>query len=234
MTSVTPIPYAFCYAFSCTLFLLVVVERVCNACATLLSGLFWGRGTDSAHGEGDVLGTVLSFVKDKHGFLEKDFYDDPRAYSALQIYSTPSSQMQAGIKGYASMQMVGSGFTFFAAVGASLADSFVSAITALSVYMVWAFFTTLVFSLLFVLQENYSDVLIDAVDQYNSTYGPFLHKVVFIPLQVEHTQSHTHTHTHNHTKAPAPLCLLCIAAMRASECVRVCATTQTKIQHAGR
>jgi hypothetical protein len=184
--SLTPTPLqACCYAFSVTLFFIVVIERVGNAAATLFYRLVWGGGSLS----GDAFGTILAHIKDRYNIREHEFYDSPHIYHALEVYSSPSNGAgsTSSVKGYASMQMVGSGVTFFATIIASIADGVVSAATALSVYAVWAFFTTLVFSLLYVLQENYSDVLIDAVDQYDSTYGPFIHKIIFIPLQVQHT-----------------------------------------------
>jgi hypothetical protein len=43
----------------------------------------------------------------------------------------------------------------------------------------------LVFSVLYIVQENYSDNLVDAVDPWNAAYGPLLHKIkiTFVPLQ---------------------------------------------------
>jgi hypothetical protein len=88
------------------------------------------------------------------------------------------------VKGYASMQMVGAGVTLFTSVTSALANCVISAISAISMYAVWALFGMIVFSILFILQESYAHLLVDALDQYNSTYGPVIHKIALIPLQV--------------------------------------------------
>ena len=111
---------------------------------------------------------------------------DPQAQYALEVYT--SQWLQGGrsdIKGYASMQIVGAGFTFFSTLFTSFISCLLSALSALSMaYIAWATVATIVFALLFILQENYSEVIIEAVDQYNSIYGALVHKWLFVPLQV--------------------------------------------------
>ena len=102
---------------------------------------------------------------------------------------TPHSGCKAAavtdIKGYASMQMVGAGFTFFSTLFTSFISCLLGALSALSMaYIVWATVATIVFAPLFILQENYSELIIEAVDQYNSTYCALVHKWLFVPLQV--------------------------------------------------
>ena len=52
------------------------------------------------------------------------------------------------------MQMVGAGASFISNVGASIGGATMEGLTALSVYLLWAVVTTLVFSLLFVVQVS--------------------------------------------------------------------------------
>ena len=58
------------------------------------------------------------------------------------------------VRRYASMQMVGAGASFISNVGASIGGATMEGLTALSVYLLWAVVTTLVFSLLFVVQVS--------------------------------------------------------------------------------
>ena len=189
--------YAFYYAFSMALFVLIVAERVLNASATLLVRLAWGTGGASAQaarlslgtaasttGDFEVFGVILEHLAQELGVRDDDF--DAQARHALAVHTSQRFQnTQSDIKGYASMQMVGAGASFFSTLSSSFFTCVVSAVTALSAaYIAWAAAATVVFALLFILQENYSDVMIEAVDEYNKTYGALVHKWFFIPLQV--------------------------------------------------
>ena len=99
-------------------------------------------------------------------------------------YARTFFESGGSVKGYASMQMVGAGFTIISAVASAVASCIVSAITALMGRAVWAMVVSLIFALLYLIQENYSSLLLDAVDQWNAGYGPLVHKYLFIPLQV--------------------------------------------------
>lgn len=208
------LPHAACYSFSAALFVLIVIERVTNACATLFVRLVWGRVSSSSAGQGVLLGNIISQLRSVYDVQDRDI-GDPNLRYLLEIHESMSSARAESssmhdVKGYASMQMVGAGVTLFSSVTSAVLSCVLNAISALSMYVIWATAAMLVFSLLFVLQENYSDVLVDAVNQYNSTYGPILHKLVFIPLQVKwhlkrrcfyedtHTSTQTHTQTHTH------------------------------------
>lgn len=81
-------------------------------------------------------------------------------------------------------QMVGATTTFASTVASSIASSVMDALAAISGYAIWMVATTLLFSLLYVVQENYSEVLLESVEQWNSAFGPILHRLLFIPLQI--------------------------------------------------
>ena len=189
--------YAFYYAFSVTLFVLIVIERVLNVLATLLVRLIWGtRGASSAQSLShlgsvtsagsnfELFGVILEYLTQELDVRDGDF--DPQAHYALEVHTSQwLHSARSDIKGYASMQMVGAGVNFFLTLFTSFMTCLLSAISALSVaYIAWATAATIVFALLFILQENYSEIIIQAVDQYNSSYGALLHKWLFIPLQV--------------------------------------------------
>jgi hypothetical protein len=67
--------------------------------------------------------------------------------------------------GYASMQMVRAGVTLLTTVCTAVLTALVNALSALSSYMVWAVGTTLVFLVLYIVQENYSNILVYAVNR---------------------------------------------------------------------
>ena len=179
--------HALYYSFSVTLFLLVTIERVVNACTTLVARLVWGTRVTSGGDMGRMLGTIVQRLNDEGRMMQSPSLS-PRTREALQIYRTMirdgNGAVSNDIKGYASMQMVGAGVTLLTSAASALANCVASALSAISMYAVWALAAMLIFSALFVLQESYSHLLIDAVVQYNSTYGPILYKVVLIPLQV--------------------------------------------------
>jgi hypothetical protein len=202
-----PPAYAACYAFSCALFVFVVFERISNAVATLLVRLVWGR--ESSNNQTELLGSALTLLKSRYGLKSGDY--DAQAYFVLSM----SDELATGamsmhdVKGYASMQMVGAGMTFYFTIITSIMSCIASAISALSMYLMWAAAATLVFSLLFVIQENYANVLVEAVDQYNETYGPLLHKLLFIPLQVNFAYVCASPHLHMCTCEFKILCVVC-------------------------
>ena len=193
--------YAFYYTFSVTLFVLIVIERVSNALATLLVRLIWGSSGASSAQSLSHLGSMTSAGSNlelfgvilEHLTQELDVHDgdfDPQTHYALEVHTSQwLHSASSDIKGYASMQMVGAGLTFFSTLFTSSITCLLSTLSAISVaYIAWATVATIVFALLFILQENYSEVIIKAVDQYNSTYRALLHKWLFIPLQVSLVQ----------------------------------------------
>ena len=181
------------YAFSIALFSFVVLERVMNACATLIARLVWGRQLTSSAvgGRGESQGCELlvialrhlkSVAEDEGDYSGAAYTDEERFF--IDLYSNPVYHATSDIKGYASMQLVGAGFTLFSTIVSAIINFTISALSGLTVYFVWALAATAIFSLLYMLQESYSHILVEAVDQYNSSYGPILHEIVFVPLQV--------------------------------------------------
>lgn len=89
-----------------------------------------------------------------------------------------------GLKGYAGTQLVGAGFTFATSMLSAAGYAASGLLSALASYAQWLFISFALFSLLFVLQEQYASVLIQVVDSWNETYGPVIYDVVFFPMQV--------------------------------------------------
>ena len=90
----------------------------------------------------------------------------------------------SSLKGYASTQLVGSGYAFLSSVGSGLVSGFVGLVSSLSTYTVWVFLALLVFGGLFLLQEHYGSLLLGLVDSWNETFGPVVYQVLLIPLQL--------------------------------------------------
>lgn len=95
---------------------------------------------------------------------------------------TPSEKHS--LKGYASTQLLGSGYSFLSTVGSGVVSSFLGWISALSSYALWVATAFIVFAGLFVLQEHYPALLMDVVDGWNKTLGPYMYQVLFFPLQI--------------------------------------------------
>ena len=172
------------YSFSIALFLFIVLERVVHAIGILVVRLFWG-GEGRALDQEDpnmLLRTLLLDLRHSRDIQPGSF--DSNAYYLMDDSFESGGGAGSSIKAYASMQMVGAGATFFSAVGSAVASAVVSAGSAMLSYAIWAAAATLLFALLYVVQENRSDVFISAVDEWNNGYGPLVHKIVFIPLQV--------------------------------------------------
>jgi hypothetical protein len=173
------------YTFSAALWLLIMTERVVNAIASLLVKMVWGKQASSSAVQCLLLGSAVESIARDYSVDSVSLH--PRTKTLMNIHQTmhlTDPGMMYNIQQYASMQMVGAGFTFFSSVLYAIGTCFWNAILALSTYAIWAGITMLFFSILFMLQEYYLYILLDAVEQYNSTYTPILHKVVFIPLQV--------------------------------------------------
>ena len=117
--------YAFYCAFSATLFILIVIERVSNALATLLVRLIWGTRSasstqsvshlgsmTSADSNLELFGVILEHLTQELEVRDGDF--DPQTQYALEVHTSQwLHSARSDIKGYASMQTVGAGVTFF-------------------------------------------------------------------------------------------------------------------------
>jgi hypothetical protein len=89
-----------------------------------------------------------------------------------------------GLKGYAGTQLIGAGFSFAASIISAAGSAVVGTISALASYALWMAAAFVVFSALFVLQEQYPMLLIGMVDLWNSAYGSIMYEVLVFPLQV--------------------------------------------------
>lgn len=127
-------PIATDFAFSLSLIILVVLERVVNAHITLLYRLIWGS--------------------------------------------------KSSLKGYASTQLVGSGYTFLSSFLSGIASSVLNLASSLSSYALLVATAFVVFAGLFMLQEHYSTLLLGMVDGWNNSLGPVAYRIFFFPLQI--------------------------------------------------
>lgn len=141
--------YAVTYvAFAAAFFGMIVVERVFSSTLVLLARMVWG--VDSVP-EGCLEEPMNALAARLKGAMTTTSADSLYA-SYLSSLSPPADASPDGIQGYASMQMVGAGASFVSSIGGSVAGSLVDGFTALSSYALWVVITTLVFSLLFIIQ----------------------------------------------------------------------------------
>lgn len=88
------------------------------------------------------------------------------------------------VKSYASMQLVGSGVNLwvtFASIVVQWASGVLSSVLS---YIVWAGIVTFAFSLLYILQEVYPEVLMSMVNYWNESIGVTLLNIFIIPMQI--------------------------------------------------
>jgi hypothetical protein len=94
---------------------------------------------------------------------------------------------KGALKGYASMQLVGSLITFWTSLLSVVSSVIVGALSGIAVFAFWGFIIALFFSVLYVLQEYYSQTLLDLVSYWNDPIGPVLHSAVVAPLELVNT-----------------------------------------------
>lgn len=100
----------------------------------------------------------------------------------LLLLASPGSVRVSSVKRYAGTQVLGAGFSFLASVSSGVAGAVVSTLSGLLSYAVWALVVSLVMSGLYVLNEVRPDVLVVAVEYWNSVLAPVLHALVIVPL----------------------------------------------------
>jgi hypothetical protein len=91
------------------------------------------------------------------------------------------------LKGYASMQLVGSLVTFWTTLLSTASSVVVGALSGIAVFAFWGFIVAVFFSVLYVLQEYYAQTLIDLALYWNDPVGPVLHNAVIAPLELVNT-----------------------------------------------
>ena len=133
-------------SFAAALFAMLVLERICSAACVLLARLVFGADSLLLQNDCEPLRTVL--VR-----LRKDGNEKFGSYIEAVL---PSADDAIGnnnpLQGYASVQMLGAGMSFFSTVGSAIATATFEGLTALSSYLIWALATTLVFAALFIIQ----------------------------------------------------------------------------------
>lgn len=92
-----------------------------------------------------------------------------------------------GVKGYAGVQVLGAWATYASTVGGALVSLLSTLLAGLASYLLWALTITVVFSLLFIAQEYYPEILVQFVDYYNQFIGPKLHTIVVVPAEIVDT-----------------------------------------------
>lgn len=104
--------------------------------------------------------------------------------SGYLVYRLMFGATDGGVKGYASVQLIGSGATYLASLWSWLAQMLCSTAVGLLSYTLWAAALMACFSLLYVLQEYYPEVLIEWAQYWNGTLGPVVVSTFLAPLRV--------------------------------------------------
>ncbi len=143
--------YAATYvAFAISFLVMLIIERIASSTLVLLARMIWGVNSVPDGCLEEPMRTVAEQLK---GSTTGSFL------TYLETLSdTAESSPQDGVKGYASMQMVGAGVSFFSSIGGSIAGSLVDGLTALSGYLAWMAILTLFFSLLFLVQVSLTSI----------------------------------------------------------------------------
>lgn len=175
-------------AFGIALLSSIVVERVVRAVSLLIARTIWGT-SNILHGcRQEPMRTLLHELdlarQGNHTGPVEPPEDEILAYWFDLAAGRTTIYSSSPLQGYASVQLVGAWSTFLSTIATSASSMVVSALASLWSYVLWAAAITLIFTLLFIAQESYSEVFISAVDQWNSGYGPVMNKLFVIPLQV--------------------------------------------------
>jgi hypothetical protein len=102
------------------------------------------------------------------------------------IYSMTNREEKdsSSIKGYASMQLVGSVFTFLSSVVSATISVLAGALSGFLSIAFWCTVIAILFSTLYVLLEYYPTVFLELVAYWNDPIGPILHTAVILPLEL--------------------------------------------------
>lgn len=139
-----------CVSFSAALFFLAMLERMAAAAAMLLFRLaFYG---ESSMREEPLL--ALAHQAERK-LMEKSAKTQVESAARAYLQSLQSDgggSSQSAIKGYAGVQLAGAFWSFLWSIASAFASCLMDGITSLTSYIPWAIATTLVFTLLYVIQ----------------------------------------------------------------------------------
>lgn len=175
-------------ALATALVCFVVLERFLNAIATIAARAAWSKDSGTRT-QAVLLASTLALVRGRLQISPNQF-DDPehRLHVLLELEPDGTSPLLAGggspVKGYASMQLVGSLVSLGTTLVSAVANALTGALVAMSSLLVWASIVTVLLALVFYVQRSQPALLVSAVQEYNESYGPMLHRIVFIPLQI--------------------------------------------------
>lgn len=108
-------------------------------------------------------------------------------FMGLVLGHDPGDGGVSEMKTYASVQMLGSGVSLFTTMYSSVVQALVSVAQVLVSYVVFASVATFAFSILYVVQEYYPEILLELVDYWNSFAGPYIQTLFVSPLQILNT-----------------------------------------------
>ncbi|NDC89407.1 MAG: hypothetical protein EB075_11505 [Bacteroidetes bacterium] len=109
-----------------------------------------------------------------------------RVFNAVSVllYRLVRGDTAGATKGYASIQMLGAGVTFFTAMAANVTRVFITVAAGLLSYGAVMLVFTFFFTILYILQEYYPETLLETVTYWNDFIGPFIHTVFIAPVEV--------------------------------------------------
>lgn len=100
------------------------------------------------------------------------------------LYRLVFGAQDDAIKGYASVQLIGSGATYLASLLSTIAQVLSATLSGLASYAVWATVVMLCFSLLYIVQEYYPEILINGVGYWNRSMGPVIATAFLAPARM--------------------------------------------------
>jgi hypothetical protein len=122
----------------------------------------------------------ISFIVAFGSFLILERVLNASAFLLLRVATGETG----GIKGYASMQLIGSSVTYVTSFAASVSSSLIVVAASLASYALWVFLISSVFVMLYITQQYYPEIIIDSVDYWNTNIGQSLNALIVIPLQL--------------------------------------------------
>ena len=134
----------------------------------------WGQHCHSMIVEWCFLGSFSTFL-----ILERIFNAIGLLFIRLVYGKTGST-----LKGYAALQVFGSGIALLTRVSNAIATVFVNTVGLLFSYILWATIISAGFTMLYVVHEYYPEFLIEVVEFWNQFAGPAIHSILVVPLRV--------------------------------------------------
>lgn len=125
----------------------------------------------------------ITFVVSFFIFLLVERFLNATSILVLRLIFGKSEDV-SDVRGYASVQLLGAGFTYVATLCTCLANLLAVLISSIASYLIWACIVTFLFAIVYILQEFYPEILLEIITIWNENIGPVLQQLLVTPLQI--------------------------------------------------